>query len=160
MSENVVELSNKNNLLATGSFTARSLIFLWSFTENQRFVFIFLPPCARLLCLREVWHAWWWRGAAVHWTLSVLFCHALSLVAVCWQQAVLEACSLGAMFPPCHMVSFPNAKPCLLCYPAQLCDRTCLLNLQHVPVLCIITVLRNKCHMKFKKCFLSFFSSL
>lgn len=45
----------------------------------------------------------------MHWTLSVLCCHALSLVAGCWQQPVLEGCSLGIILPWCHMVSF---QPC------------------------------------------------
>lgn len=71
-------------------------------------LFVWIP-----LCLCEVWHARQWKGAAVHWTLSVLFCHALSLLAVCWQQPVLQACSLDTIFPRCHMVSFQNAKPCL-----------------------------------------------
>lgn len=76
----------------------------------------------------------------MHWTLSVLCCHALSLVAVCWQQPVLEGCSLGAVLPLCHMVSFQRAKTCLLCYPTQLCDRIRPLNLDNVPSLGIFKI--------------------
>lgn len=70
------------------------------------------------------------------------------------------------------MVSFQCAKPCLLCYPTQMCDRIRPLNLDSVPSLCIFkiptgfwTMLglgywgeNDRLNMKFGRCNLFFFS--